>query len=190
MPGLATSGETPASPPVPAVIKAEDKKPAENITAAKASKSKAVKKRHHRLAASAGSNRHSLGTQDYFRSERLPSTIYKKSYDKLNKQLPVARYENEIDGLVFVTAQHDDINGLRAVLDSGRSMELMDKDGDTPLLVAVRHNAINTTRLLLLRHANYNVADRNGMTPIQIAEQQGNFVIVHALEAAGASASQ
>lgn len=89
-----------------------------------------------------------------------------------------------------MTAEHDDINGLRSVLDAGRDMELVDADGDTPLLVAVKHNAVNTSRLLLSRHANYNVTDRNGMTPIQIAEQNGNFQLVRAIEAVGAPVSQ
>jgi hypothetical protein len=137
-----------------------------------------------------GATGDSSNGNNYFRSERLPDTIYKKKYDRLNKHLPTALYENQVDGLVFLTAKHDDLNGLRAVLDTGRSMELVDAEGDTPLLVAVKHNAINTSRLLLARHANFNITDRNGMTPIQIAEQQGNYQLVRAIEAAGASASQ
>jgi ankyrin repeat protein len=149
------------------------------------------KKKHHRVMAGAASSaRHASGTGNYFRSERLPATIYKKVYDANNKHLPAAYYEKEFSGLVFVTAQHDDLNGLRGVLDAGRDMELVDRDGDTPLLVAVKHNAINAVRLLLARHANYNVTDRSGMTPLQIAQRQGNFQIVRAIEAAGASIAQ
>jgi hypothetical protein len=168
----------------PAEAKQEDKK---EITQA-VLKHKGQKKHH--CSKTATLMRHKNINRNYYRSERLPETIYAKAYDKLNKHLPTAYYESEYDGLVFVTAQRDDINGLRAMLDSGRNMELIDRDGDTPLLVAVKHNAINVTRLLLGRHANYNVTDRSGASPIQIAEQNGNFEMVRAIEAAGATATQ
>jgi len=122
----------------------------------------------------------------YFRSERLPSTIYRKSYNGANHHLPMARYEQEYDALVFVTAERDDLNGLRAMLGTGRKVDMVNRAGDTPLLAAVKHNAINTARLLLALHANPNVQDGAGMTPLAIAATNGNYPMMRALEEMGA----
>jgi hypothetical protein len=124
--------------------------------------------------------------KQYFRSERLPDTIYKKSYNAANRHLPMAHYEREYDALVFLTAERDDLNGLRAMLGTGRSVNLVNGAGDTVLLAAVRHNAINTVRLLLALHADPNVRDRNGMTPLAIATEKGNYPMMRALQEMGA----
>lgn len=192
--------QPPMSPPIPALpqlpgmapspqpeIAPSEVKKEENVTApALVEKPKSTKKykRHKKKTSSVihAKNRNP------FRYERLPATIYKKSYDKLNRHLPTAYYEKDYDGLLFVTAEHDDLNGLRSVLDAGRNMELMDHDGDTPLLVAVKHNAVNAARLLLARHANSRVVDASGMTPLQIAEQNGNNEIAYAIVAASGRA--
>jgi ankyrin repeat protein len=182
-------------PPLPATAteaqpeKAKTDAQQNNAVVTSASGEVPKKKHHTNKAAIAKSTVNNTSASNYFRSERLPDTIYRKSYDKLNRHLPKAYYESDYDGLVFVAAQHDDINGLRSVLDAGRDMELVDAEGDTPLLVAVKHNAINTTRLLLARHANYNVTDSTGMTPMQIAQRNGNAQMVLAIQAADTSSS-
>ena len=119
-----------------------------------------------------------------YRNDILPDTIYKKSYDNYNKHLPIAYYSNDYDKLLFISAQRDDIEGLRALLNSGRSLNIKNPQGDTPLLVAVKSNAINTTRLLLAHHANPNQSGANGITPIQVARNNGNYQIARALEEA------
>jgi hypothetical protein len=121
-----------------------------------------------------------------YRSVLLPSTIYKKSYDKLNRHLPAAQYESEHNQLMILTAAHDDINGLRALLSEGRKVDVADASGDTPLLAAVRHNAINTARLLLAHHASIGVSDARGMSPLQISVQNNNYPMARALQTLGA----
>lgn len=114
--------------------------------------------------------------------DRQPEEIYKKKYDKFNRHLPVAYYEKDYDTLVFVATQNDDINGLRSLLNTGRSVNMRDKDGDTPLLVAVKYDAINTAHLLLQHHADMDAKDHNGMTAMQAAERDGNFRMVGLLK--------
>lgn len=125
----------------------------------------------------------------YFRHERLSSAIYKPKYNIHNKHLPVEHTLQQYDALVFLTTSRDDINGLRALLDAGRKVNVVNHAGDTPLLVAVKHNAINATRLLIARHADLNVTDKDGLTPLAIATQHNNYPIIRALEEMGASGS-
>lgn len=106
--------------------------------------------------------------------DRLPEEIYKKHYDTYNRHLPTAYYEQEYDRLVFLTAMHDDINGLRAILDSGRSPNLRDENGDTPLLLAVKNNSVRAAKLLLNRNADARIKDKNGYTAPAIAGAIGN----------------
>ncbi len=116
--------------------------------------------------------------------EQAPDAIHRKSYDRFNKHLPLVYYDRDYDNLVFLTAMHDDIDGLRSLLNQGRDVNMVNEEGDTPLLVAVRNNAINAAFLLIKRNAYPNVIDRNGLSPIQIASQMGNQDMVFVLSVA------
>ncbi|MEI7668930.1 MAG: ankyrin repeat domain-containing protein [Pseudomonadota bacterium] len=106
--------------------------------------------------------------------DRLPAEIYKKGYDPENRHLPIVYYEKEYDNLVFLTAMHDDVDGLRAMLDSGRSVNLINSAGDTPLIAGVKNNSVRAVKLLLMRDADARITDRNGFTALQIANSIGN----------------
>jgi hypothetical protein len=136
-------------------------------------------------------SRHANAKGDlFYKYERLPDPIYAKYYTKGNKHLPRARYEQDYDALAFTTIRRDDMNGLRAILNTGRSANMVDANGDSLLITAVRYNAINAARLLLLRHADPNVQDHNGMTALAIARQAQNYPMQRALEEVGAAPVQ
>jgi hypothetical protein len=121
-----------------------------------------------------------------YRSQILPPTIYRSSYDKYNRHLPSALYPEQLDMLVFGAVREDNVNALRALLDSGRSLELRNVNGETPLIVAARYNAINCLRLLLARGADPSASDPNGNTALGYARVTGNYVMYKALETMGA----
>lgn len=100
---------------------------------------------------------------------RLPSKIYKKEYDTENNHLPVAQYEHEYDAQMFLAIGNDRTETVRGLLNTGRSIEMRNASGDTPLLYAVRGNAQNTVRMLLGRGANPNAANNQGVTALHYA---------------------
>lgn len=100
---------------------------------------------------------------------RLPSKIYKKEYDTENNHLPVAQYEHEYDAQMFLATGNDRTETVRGLLNTGRSIEMRNAAGDTPLLYAVRSNAQNTVRMLLGRGANPNAANGRGVTALHYA---------------------
>jgi outer membrane biosynthesis protein TonB len=112
--------------------------------------------------------------------DRNPEEIYKKHYDPYNRHLPTAYYEQEYDKLVFITAKNNDPNGLRSMLDNGRSPNMKDANGDTPLLIAVKNNSVKTAKLLLNRNADARIKDKNGFTAPAIAKSIGNNAMVRA----------
>lgn len=123
----------------------------------------------------------------HFRYEHVADALYQKNYDGKNRHLPKAYYEQEYDALVFLTTSRDDFNALRTLLNTGRKVDMVNDQGDTPLLCAVRHNAINAARLLLARHANPNAVDRSGMSAMAIAQQNGHYPMMRALQAMSGS---
>ncbi|MEI6729673.1 MAG: ankyrin repeat domain-containing protein, partial [Pseudomonadota bacterium] len=122
-------------------------------------------------------------TFENYRTEYLPDNIYKKSYDSHNLHLPIAYYNSDYNQMAFITAARDDINGLNAILATGKSINLTNEQGETILMVAVKNNAINVARLLLARKANPNIADIQGVTPIDVAKLNGNYQMLRAIEA-------
>jgi len=121
-------------------------------------------------------------TFENYRTEYLPDNIYKKLYDSHNLHLPIAYYNSDYNQMAFITAARDDINGLNAILSTGKSVNLTNGQGETILMVAVKNNAINVARLLLARKANPNIADIQGITPIDVAKLNGNYQMIRAIE--------
>jgi len=175
---------SPEFPPLPVV---SEVKPLADNTVAQADKKEVEpvkdkhKKKTRKKSKKSSTKVVTKATSSYAIKDRLPEEIYKKSYDNLNRHLPVAYYEKDYNSLLFVTAMHDDYNGLRSLLNQGRDINLVNEEGNTPLLVAVKNNAANAAVLLLKRHARRDVTDSNGMTPVQIASQMGNQQMVSIL---------
>ncbi len=105
---------------------------------------------------------------------RMPAPLAVREQTKNNRHLPVARYESDMDHSVYVAAAHDDVNGLRALLNNGRRLDMKNQMGDTPLITAIRANSMKTARLLVARGARVDVRNKYGMTAMDVARQQRN----------------
>ena len=150
------------------------------ITGSEDSQEKLKKKRKSRKVASY------QGKGFAYRTQMLPDTIYMREYPRGNRSLPKAQYEQEWDRLMFVTASANNLNGLRALLNTGRTPDMRDNLGQTPLIVAIRYGARNTARLLLARGANPNAMDNAGNSAMHYAVSNNNYPMVRALIEMGA----
>lgn len=121
---------------------------------------------------------------------RLPSTIYKKEYSRDNGHLPAARYEHEYDAQMFLATGNDRPETVRSLLNTGRSIEMRNADGDTPLLYAVRTNAQNTLRMLLGKGANPNATNNRGVSALHYAILAHSPRMAEALLEMGADPNQ
>ncbi|CAO1947500.1 unnamed protein product [Urochloa humidicola] len=72
------------------------------------------------------------------------------------------------------------------LLDSGVDINLLDKDGATPLHYAVQAGALQTVKLLIKYKVDVNVADNDGWTPLHLAIQSRNRDIAKVLLVNGA----
>ncbi len=133
-----------------------------------------------------GSRSETGGKMHAYRSQILPDTIYMRKYPRGNRHLPQAQYEQTWDKLMYVTAARGDLNGLRALLNTGRTPDMRDDLGQTPLIVAVRYNRINSARVLLARGADPNAMDNAGNTALHYAIANNHFPMVEALMTMGA----
>lgn len=120
------------------------------------------------------------------KTQILPSTIYKKQYSVQNSHLPKARTIDDFDRYVFSAAAADNINGLRALLNMGRSPNLQNRDGNTPLMASAFSDSINTARLLLIKGAEVNIQNDLGLTALHIAVHRGSNKVLKTLLNAGA----
>ncbi len=110
-----------------------------------------------------------------YRKQYLPNEIYNKQYSRENRHLPVAQWESDYDALTFHAAATNNLNGLRALIQSGRNLFMSNAQGESLAMVAARHGAPDTLRYLLAK----------GVSP-QGVDARGNATITHALRTAGA----
>lgn len=103
-----------------------------------------------------------------YKNQHLPETIYKKTYDGLNKHLPVAQHEGDYDRLAFAAAAANNLSGVRALLDAGRDIEMRNEHGETLVMIATRHGSHDVLRYLLNKGA-----DPYGATQTAIQRQDG-----------------
>lgn len=126
----------------------------------------------------------SMVTQAKYKHIRLPDTIYRPRYDRLNKHLPTAVYEHTLDGFLFKAVRQDNLNGLRAMLDyDKRDINTINPEGDSLLIYAIKNRSVNAIALLIGRHADANIRDAGGMSALDIAQQMGMTNVVRLLEA-------
>lgn len=109
-----------------------------------------------------------------YKNQHLPATIYKKSYDAQNRHLPVAMYESDYDAATFLAVMKNDLNGLRAMINAGRDLEMRSPNGESLVAVAVRYGSHDALRYLLAK----------GADPSSAPPQQ-NQMAHYALQAAG-----
>lgn len=111
-----------------------------------------------------------LATRYNYRRQILPDVISRKSYDRDNQHLPVADYVEDYDHLFLESAANNDLNATRALLNSGRNINLRNADGDTVLILALRHGAVDTARLLIARGASAALPGADGRTAYDVAQ--------------------
>lgn len=117
---------------------------------------------------------------------RLSPSIYKKEYTLENKHLPLAQYERDYDEQLFLAVAADNTNVVRTLLQTGRSPEMRNPEGDTLLTYAVRNGSKNTIRMLLGRHVDVNANGAKGLTALQYAMISDRMDIANALLEMGA----
>lgn len=124
-----------------------------------------------------------------YQRQILPPNISRKQYRPDNRHLPQAVMREDYDRHLFGAVAANDVNGTRAFLDMGKSVNLMNARGETLLVTAARYGALDTARLLLARGASPSMAGTNGVTPLSIAQASGQRDLALALEARASYAS-
>lgn len=113
-------------------------------------------------------------TKFNYKRVALPSTVYRKTYSPQNRHLPVRLTRADYDRMLIAAVARNDVNGTRALLNSGRDVNQRDANGDSALIVAIRAGAYDTARLLLARGANAGFYGRGGKTAFHYARASGN----------------
>ncbi len=76
---------------------------------------------------------------------------------------------------------------LTALLASGVSINISDRDGETALMEAADKGQLEVVKLLIRHGANVNAADEDGETALMMAADDGFTEVVRVLIAAGAN---
>lgn len=93
-------------------------------------------------------------TRFNYKRQILPDAVYKKEYDQENRHLPTAVTREDYTLQLFQRVAANDVDGTRALLNTGLSPRTIDGWGQSLLAVARRNGAQDTERLLLARGAN------------------------------------
>src|SRR5690606_19452991 len=116
-----------------------------------------------------------------FKTQVLPSSIYRKDYQARNAHLPKAVYREDLEQALFAAVGRGDLNAIRALLDQGVNIEAKNAIGDTPLTHATVNGQLGSLRVLLGRGANPDAPNAHGITAMTAAAERGNTGMVEAL---------
>lgn len=94
-----------------------------------------------------------MNTSFNYRRQVLPDAIYRTQYDRENRHLPTRVTREDYTRILIERVAANDINGTRALLNEGLSVNTTDGYGQTLLAVARRTGARDTERLLIARGA-------------------------------------
>ena len=123
-----------------------------------------------------------------FKKFQLPATIYAPSYPRGNGHLPKARYESDLDQLLFMVTKRQDLSALRGLVEySKRNVDMRNAAGETPLIYAAREGALTSLRFLLGKNAKTDVFSDTGYTALHYAAKSGRTDIAEALLTKGAN---
>ena len=89
-----------------------------------------------------------------YKRQILPDSVYKKNYGRENGHLPTAVTREDYQLQLFQRVAANDVDGTRALLNTGMLPSTTDGWGQSLLTIARRNNAHDTERLLLARGAN------------------------------------
>src|SRR5262245_9843806 len=73
---------------------------------------------------------------------------------------------SELSKLFFEAIVQNKSQGVRALLDAGIDINIVDRHDDTPLILAARFGNTEITRLLVEKGADLNAVNKGGETPL------------------------
>jgi len=94
------------------------------------------------------------------------------------------------DTLLTWAARHGQAEAARLLLQAGASVEAVDRDGASALLLACEAGHLEIVRLLLEASAAVDQADEDGTTPLHMACEEGNLEVTRLLLEVGAEVNQ
>jgi ankyrin repeat protein len=112
-------------------------------------------------------------TKFNYRRVILPPEIYRDAYNADNRHLPTRQTMEQYDQWFLQAVARNDINATRAFLNSGRSVNIINAEGDSALIVAIRYRAFDVARLLVARGANPMQPGKYGWSAVDYARAAG-----------------
>ncbi len=116
----------------------------------------------------------------------IPGFLLAREFTGDNSHIPAVILSNEIDRLFVASVAKGDVKRVRILLESGRSPNVANKYGVTPLIAAVNKNDVRMTRYLLAKGAKASLSNKHGVSPLHVAIDRKNTEMVKVLLRSGA----
>ncbi len=114
-------------------------------------------------------------------TQRLPSSISKKTYSKDNQHLPSVVYEEEYVNILFQSVLQSNLEVMRAMIEKFGTTEVRDMEGNTPLLYAVMAGNIKSATVLLGMGAGVDAKNYAGTSSLYAAAYLSRMDLVEGL---------
>ncbi len=116
----------------------------------------------------------------------IPGFLLAREFTGDNSHIPAVILSNEIDRLFVASVAKGDVKRVRILLESGRSPNVANKYGVTPLIAAVNKNDVRMARYLLAKGAKASLSNKHGVSPLHVAIDRKNSEMVKVLLRSGA----
>lgn len=113
-----------------------------------------------------------------YRTQLLPSSVSKKEYSRENQHLPKAVYNVEYKKILFDSAAAGNLDVLRAMVAEFGDTEILDKEGNTPLIYAAMAGNLQSVITLISLGANVDASNFTGVSALYAATKLGRIDIV------------
>ncbi len=127
---------------------------------------------------------------NFLKSIRSRSEDGKKAMDLLSKPGTViidTRDSSSGEAALHIVTRDKDLPWLNFLLQKGAKPDILDGQGNSPLMIAVQGRFVEGAALLLQRKAQVNLANKSGETPLIRAVQMRDPFMVRLLLAGGAN---
>ncbi|MBY0355181.1 MAG: ankyrin repeat domain-containing protein [Rickettsiales bacterium] len=121
-----------------------------------------------------------------FHSVRLPETLYRASYDRHNRHLPVLRSETDVQRDLAQAVARGSLNDMRALVASGADIHAGSERGENYVVIAARSGQTDALRWLLQSGASAQATDLQGNTALHYATARNQPVMMNLLRRYGA----